>query len=129
MYHAFIHSIKEVIKVIIIIIIIILNILALNLFQNVTFTQSQCLLLFSCIFQNGFDRIKENLEKSYTTMNLLRVLESRDRSIQEDNFSRVNLWSGIQLFVMISVAITQVLMIRSLFDDKSAVAKIMKIRT
>ena len=120
---------RRLLKLLLFLLLLLLNILALNLFQNVTFTQSQCLLLFSCIFQNGFDRIKENLEKSYTTMNLLRVLESRDRSIQEDNFSRVNLWSGIQLFVMISVAITQVLMIRSLFDDKSAVAKIMKIRT
>ena len=48
--------------------------------------------------------------------------------MQEHNFERVNFWSGIQLFVMVSVGLMQVLMIRSLFMDNSS-KKSMKVST
>lgn len=80
------------------------------------------LTIFSLLFflsQSALDRVMERLKKSSTTQNVLRAIESRDRSIQENNFERVNMWSGIQIFVMISVALTHVLMIRGLFSDHS----------
>lgn len=39
---------------------------------------------------------------------MLRVFELRDRSIMEANFERVNLWSIINLIVMVSVCLLQV---------------------
>ncbi len=71
--------------------------------------------------------MKEHLDKSRQTQNVLRVFEARDRSTQEHNFERVNFWSGIQLFVMVSVSLMQVLMIRSLFITSST--KSMKVST
>lgn len=38
----------------------------------------------------------------------LRAVESRDRSIMESNFERVNFWSFVNLFVMIFVSGLQV---------------------
>nr|KAG5694163.1 hypothetical protein BaRGS_001490 [Batillaria attramentaria] len=63
------------------------------------------------------DRSKSNLDKSIQLQNLIKVHEARDRNIAESNFSRVNVLSAVQLFVMITVGLTQVLMIRSLFQD------------
>ena len=79
-------------------------------------------------FQASLDRILERLRRSSQTQNVLRAIESRDRSIQEHNFERVNWWSAVQIFVMVSVALTHVLMIRGLFEDKSA-KKAMKMST
>ncbi|XP_050410010.1 transmembrane emp24 domain-containing protein 5 [Patella vulgata] len=62
--------------------------------------------------------VKTNLEKSSQLQNILRVYEARDRNIQENNFHRVNFMSGVQLFIMISVGLTQVLMIRNLFTEQ-----------
>lgn len=75
------------------------------------------------------DSVETNLDKSIQSQNALRNYEARDRNIQESNFQRVNWMSGVQVFVMVSVGLTQVLLIRSLFDDKSKVHKIMKART
>lgn len=72
--------------------------------------------------------VKTNLEKSQQLQNLLKNFEARDRNIQENNFTRVNLLSGFQLIVMISVGLTQVLMIRSLFSDPKS-AQTMRART
>ena len=70
------------------------------------------------LFQGIIDRAKENLDKSIQLQNLIKMHEARDRNIVEANFSRVNTLSAFQLFVMVTVGLTQVLMIRSLFQDK-----------
>lgn len=75
-------------------------------------------------FKSIVERVKENLERSHQVQNYLKMFEARDRNIQESNFERVNWWSGIQLFLMMSVALTQVIMIRSLFDDHSRLNKV-----
>ena len=88
--------------------------------------------LYICYYyylQAGLNKVKSHLDKAQQTQNILRVFEARDRSIQEDNFSRVNTWSGIQLGVMITVGLMQVILIRSLFEDRSKVGKILKMRT
>ncbi len=79
--------------------------------------------------QEGLHRIKTNVEKSKQIQNVMRAVELRDRSMQEANFERVNFWSGLQLFVMVSVAVTHVLMIRGLFQDKSTMRGGQKVRT
>ena len=73
--------------------------------------------------------IKAKLDISMSSMNMLKSVEARDRHVQERNFERVNFWSGLHLFVMLSVSLVQVLMIRSLFMDNNKMSKIMKIRT
>lgn len=74
-------------------------------------------------------KINQDLTRSVQLTNTLRIIEARDRSILEDNYNRVNFWSSVQLFIMISVGLVQVLMIRSLFEDRSKVGKILKLGT
>ncbi|GAB1605098.1 transmembrane emp24 domain-containing protein 1-like [Argonauta hians] len=80
-------------------------------------------------FKSIVTRVKENLERSHQVQNYLKMFEARDRNIQESNFERVNWWSGFQLFLMMSVALTQVIMIRSLFDDHSRLHKVFQGRS
>ncbi len=52
--------------------------------------------------------------------------EVYDRIIAEHNFERVNFWSIVQLIVMITVFVIQVVTIRSLFETKSAYGKFLR---
>ncbi|XP_061178005.1 bone morphogenetic protein 1-like [Saccostrea echinata] len=69
-------------------------------------------------FKRLLDNVNNNLDKARSDQQILRNYEARDRNQQENNFQRVNFFSGVQVFIMLSVALTQVLLIRSLFDDK-----------
>ena len=69
--------------------------------------------------------IKERITKSKHLQEQIRAHEFRDRSIAERNFERINFWSLIQVVVMIVAGLSQVLMIRSIFDEKSPVRKIL----
>jgi len=69
-------------------------------------------------FKKSMDAVKESVEKSIQLQRQFSSIELRDRSIQEFNFERINFWSGLQLFVMCSVGLVNVLMIRGLFDDR-----------
>jgi protein ERP2 len=71
--------------------------------------------------QNLLDNVNKNLDKASSDQQVMRNYEARDRNTQENNFQRVNFFSGVQVFIMISVALTQVLLIRSLFEDKNKV--------
>lgn len=57
------------------------------------------------------------------------MYEARDRNIMENNFEKVNQMSAIQVAVMIVVAVVQGLVIRHLFDDKSKVSGLLKVKT
>jgi protein ERP2 len=72
-------------------------------------------------FKNATDSVENNLQRSIQIQRQFASVELRDRSIQEYNFERVNFWSGVQLFIMVSVSIANVLMIRGLFDDRRRV--------
>ncbi|XP_062609662.1 transmembrane emp24 domain-containing protein 1-like [Saccostrea cucullata] len=72
-------------------------------------------------FKRLLDNVNNNLDKASSDQQVLRNYEARDRNQQENNFQRVNFFSGVQVFIMLSVALTQVLLIRSLFDDKKRV--------
>ncbi|CAL8256207.1 unnamed protein product [Merluccius merluccius] len=62
--------------------------------------------------------VKARLGKSAQIQTVLRAFEARDRNIQESNFERVNMWSVVNMVVMVLVSGVQVYLLRSLFDDK-----------
>lgn len=64
------------------------------------------------------NNVKARLGKSVQIQTVLRAFEARDRNLQESNFDRVNLWSVINLIVMVMVSAVQVYLVRSLFEDK-----------
>jgi anti-sigma-K factor RskA len=80
-------------------------------------------------FQDNIDRIRDNLHKSIQTQKLFSAVESRDRSIVETSFERVNFWSAVQVVAMVTAAAVNVFVIRSLFDDKRAAVSATKLRT
>jgi len=69
--------------------------------------------------------IKERITKSKHLQEQIRAHEFRDRSIAERNFERINFWSMVHAIVMIVAGLSQVMMIRSIFDEKSPVRKIL----
>ena len=74
--------------------------------------------LISFPLQDTINSVKARLGKSAQIQTVLRAFEARDRNIQESNFERVNVWSVINMFVMVLVSGVQVYLLRSLFDDK-----------
>jgi len=58
------------------------------------------------------DNIKTNMAKTIQIQSLLRVFEAKDRNIVERNFERINIWSLINVVVMLTVLFLQVFMIR-----------------
>lgn len=62
------------------------------------------------------------MENSVQVQTLIRVHEAKDRNVQEANFFLVNLFSYLQLALMIAVGLVQVYMIRNLFFDKQPVS-------
>jgi protein ERP2 len=81
------------------------------------------------LFQVLIDHVQKNLDQTELAQTALRNYEARDRNIQENNFNRVNFLSCVQAVVMISVGLTQVLLIRNLFDDKGRLHNVMKAKT
>lgn len=75
------------------------------------------------------DKIQSNLHRSAQTQKLFAAIESRDRSIVETNFERVNFWSTLQMIAMLAAAAVNVVVIRSLFDDRQKAATGTKLRT
>lgn len=94
-------------------------------------------------FQTKLTNVKHSVEKMKNIQGIIRAHMRKDRSIQEDNFIRVNQFSGkkiilhiaanflitqigdqsttcffagLYMFVMVSVSLVQVLMIRGLFE-------------
>ena len=67
--------------------------------------------------------IKTNNAKTVQLQSLLRVFEAKDRNIVERNFYRINLWSVINMVVMASVFILQVVMVKGMFSDKKVATK------
>lgn len=76
--------------------------------------------------QDAIYKVRSNLNKVQHLQENVRNHEARDRNIAEENFFRVNSWSMVQIFVMLSVGFVQVVMLKSLFDNTSKVHKIWK---
>ena len=65
--------------------------------------------------------IKTNNAKTVQLQSLLRVFEAKDRNVVERNFYRINLWSVINMVVMATVFVLQVVMVKGMFSDKKKV--------
>ncbi len=63
--------------------------------------------------------IHSQMKDSIKFQEMIRVFEFRDRSVAERNYERVNFWSVIHIVAMLVAGITQVVLVRSLFDEKS----------
>ncbi|XP_042888202.1 transmembrane emp24 domain-containing protein 1-like [Penaeus japonicus] len=69
--------------------------------------------------KDAMDRIRNHLTKSRFLQDQLRAFEARDRNVAENNYTKVNFWSTVNIVVMLCTGIIQVILLRSLFDDKS----------
>ncbi|KAF2879209.1 hypothetical protein ILUMI_26964 [Ignelater luminosus] len=76
--------------------------------------------------QEVIGRVRNHLTKARHLQDMFKSYEARDRNVAEENFFKVNSFSLVQVIIMISVGIVQVVMVRSLFDDGSKVHKIWK---
>ena len=95
-------------------------------------TQGLCLADCFCadhVLQDVVDKIQSNLQRSAQTQKLFAAVESRDRSVVETNFERVNFWSAVQMVAMVTAAAINVIVIRGLFDDRRSTATATKLRT
>lgn len=63
--------------------------------------------------------IKEKISQSRHFQDQIRAHELRDRSVAEHNFERINFWSFLHVFALLSASLIQVLVVKSLFDEKS----------
>lgn len=71
-------------------------------------------------------KIKEDMDKARHTQDLLRVTDTKDRIVAEHNFERVNFMSCFYLIIIICSGLVQVVLIRSLLDDKSRINPLWK---
>ncbi|XP_063705053.1 transmembrane emp24 domain-containing protein 5 [Culicoides brevitarsis] len=69
-------------------------------------------------------KVKGYLTRAKQAQDMLSTYEARDRNIAEQNFHRVNIWSFVQILLMLAVGTLQVFMVRSLFDTDSKANKI-----
>ncbi|XP_054463991.1 transmembrane emp24 domain-containing protein 1a [Anoplopoma fimbria] len=69
----------------------------------------------------SMDSVHRNLERSRQVLTVLRTLEARDRYLLEDNLWRVSFWSCLNMFVILTVAVTQIYTLRRLFDGTKRV--------
>ena len=89
----------------------------LNLKQSVT-------ILF--LSQDSVAKVRGQLTQAQQYQDQLRAFEARDRNTAESNFSRVNFWSIIHLVCLLLTGFVQVVMLKSLFDEKSAIRRVWK---
>lgn len=71
--------------------------------------------------QDIINNVRNHLTKAQQLQALIKSTEARDRNVAEENYFKVNTYSLFQIGVMVFVGIIQVIMVRSLFDDKSKV--------
>lgn len=77
-------------------------------------------------FKSTFTKVVQNLERAQRIQNLFKAYEIIDRNLMENNYERVNFWSTVNICLMIGVGVIQVVMIRSLFEDKSKIGRILR---
>jgi len=77
-------------------------------------------------FHSTSNRIKGALNKMEYYQALMRAWEARDRAIMTANLDRVTFWSLLNGAVLLGVALIQVYMIRSLFEEKSKVGRMLR---
>ncbi|CAH1186863.1 unnamed protein product [Phyllotreta striolata] len=76
--------------------------------------------------QEMMNVVRNHLNKARSIQGLLKSTEARDRNLAEENYFKVNTYSFVQLTLMVTVGIIQVIMVKSLFDSQSRVNKFWK---
>ena len=66
-------------------------------------------------------KIRKEMVKVRHLQDQIRVTDTRDRSLAEHNYERVNTFSLACLTLILLAGLTQVLLLRSLFDEKSRI--------
>lgn len=74
--------------------------------------------------QEIVNSVRNHLTKVRHLQDLIKSTEARDRNIAEENYFKVNTYSFLQLILMVVVGMIQVVMVRSLFDERSKAHKI-----
>uniref|UniRef100_A0A2P2I1J9 Transmembrane emp24 domain-containing protein 1-like n=1 Tax=Hirondellea gigas TaxID=1518452 RepID=A0A2P2I1J9_9CRUS len=92
--------------------------------QNIWINDEEIYEMTVSDIRNAVDRIKSYLTKARLTQDILSAHEAKDRNVAENNYSRINMFSCISVAVMLITGAVQVLLLRSLFDDKSKLHKI-----
>ncbi|GBL89580.1 Transmembrane emp24 domain-containing protein 1 [Araneus ventricosus] len=77
--------------------------------------------------KSSIAKVREDLNKIKHHQDQLKAIESRDRNLQEHNFTSVNRFSILIIIVMIVVGAIQIIMIRSLFEEHSKLHKVFKL--
>jgi len=71
-------------------------------------------------------KIREGMEKAKELQTIIRMTDLKDRTTAEHNFERVNYMSAIYLVVLVMSGVCQVVLLRSLFDEKSKINPLWK---
>lgn len=71
-------------------------------------------------------KVRGQLNRAQQFQDQLRAFEARDRHVAESNYTLVNFWSLCHMVAMVATGLIQVVMVRSLFDEKSVVRRIWK---
>ncbi|ROT81903.1 Transmembrane emp24 domain-containing protein 1 [Penaeus vannamei] len=58
--------------------------------------------------KDAMDRIRNHLTKSRFLQDQLRAFEARDRNVAENNYTKVNFWSTVNIVIMLCTGIIQV---------------------
>lgn len=73
--------------------------------------------------KGSLNRVRDSLHKVVKAQEERRAIEHRDRNVVELNFVYVNRFSLISIIVFLLVAIIQIILIRSFFENESLVKK------
>lgn len=77
-------------------------------------------------FKNLFLVVQKNIEKAQHMQTVFRAYEIIDRNTMENNYDRINFWSLVNIFILVGVSLLQVYLIRSLFEEKSKIGKVIR---
>jgi protein ERP2 len=77
-------------------------------------------------FKARFTAMAQELEQAQLMQQMLRVFEKQDRILMTLSKWRVNFYSVMNILVLVVVGALQVFMIRSLFEEKSKVGRVLR---
>lgn len=76
-------------------------------------------------FYEVINTVRNHLTKARTLQDMIKLTEAKDRNIAEETNFKVNSYSTFVLIIMILVSFIQIVMVKSIFDEKSKLYKIL----
>ena len=73
--------------------------------------------------RSSVNKVRDNMIKIVHLQEERRAIERRDRNVVEQNFEYVNRLNFYSILALVSVALTQLMLIRGFFDDQSIIRK------